>query len=122
MVWTDIVGATGQLFVPQQAQVGLMLRVVVTYTDDGGTTETVMSAATDVVGDLFLGGAAADAWVGTEGQDIASGGAGDDLLVALGGNDILDGGAGADTIIAGAGDDTITGGIGIDQLMRRCRQ
>ena len=94
-----------------------MLRVVVTYTDDGGTTETVMSAATDVVGDLFLGGAAADTWIGTDGQDIASSGAGDDLLVALGGNDILDGGAGADTIIAGAGDDTITGRTGIDQLI-----
>ncbi len=117
VVWTDIAGATGQLFVPTQAQVGLMLRVVVTYTDDGGTTETVMSAATDVVGDLFLGGAAADTWIGTDGQDIASSGAGDDLLVALGGNDILDGGAGADTIIAGAGDDTITGRTGIDQLI-----
>ena len=114
--FSDIVGATGQLFVPTEAQVNRELRVVVTFTDDQGTTETVFSAPTTVVGDLFLGGAAADTWIGTEGQDIASGGAGNDLLVALGGNDILDAGAGADTIIAGAGNDTITGGIGVDQL------
>ena len=115
--FSDIVGATGQLFVPTEAQVNRELRVVVTFTDDQGTTEVVFSAPTTVVGDLFLGGAAADTWIGTEGQDIASGGAGNDLLVALGGNDILDGGAGADTIVAGAGDDTISGGIGNDQLV-----
>ena len=114
--FSDIVGATGQLFVPTEAQVNRELRVVVTFTDDQGTTEIVFSAPTTVVGDLFLGGAAADSWNGTEGQDIASGGGGIDLLVALGGNDILDAGAGADTVIAGAGNDTITGGIGVDQL------
>ena len=114
--FSDIVGATGQLFVPTEAQVNRELRVVVTFTDDQGTTEVVFSAPTTVVGDLFLGGAAADTWIGTDGQDIASGVAGNDLLVALGGNDILDGGVGADTIIAGAGDDTISGAIGNDQL------
>ncbi len=69
-----------------------------------------------MVGDVFVGAAAADTWIGTEGEDIASGGGGNDTLVALGGNDILSGDAGADTIIAGAGHDVISGGIGNDQL------
>ncbi|MGH6690803.1 MAG: calcium-binding protein, partial [Gammaproteobacteria bacterium] len=37
---------TGQLFTPGQNQVGLLLRVVVTFVDDGGATETVTSAPT----------------------------------------------------------------------------
>ena len=48
----DIPGATLPTFTPTQAQVDRELRVVVTYTDDQGTTETVSSAATTVVGDF----------------------------------------------------------------------
>ena len=57
--WTNIVGETNGLFVPQQAQVGSPIRVAVTYTDDQGTTETVFSAATGIVGDEIIAGGGA---------------------------------------------------------------
>src|SRR5262249_29620934 len=38
--FTNIAGATGQLFTPLQAQVNRELQVVVSYVDDGGTLET----------------------------------------------------------------------------------
>ena len=113
--FSDIVDATGQLFVPTQDQVNRELRVVVTYTDDQGTTETVFSASTTVVGDLFFGvGNAIDILSFTEGEDHVFGNGGNDILIGLGGNDQIDGGAGNDTLIGGLGADTMTGGIGND--------
>ena len=47
-------------FTPAQAQVNRPLRVRVFYTDNHGTAEAILSAATDVVGDVFVGTAAAD--------------------------------------------------------------
>ncbi len=51
--WVNIAGATGVTFTPQDlagilpgAQAGLQLRVQVTYTDGGGTLETLFSAPT----------------------------------------------------------------------------
>ena len=44
--WVDIPNATERTFLPGNAQGGQMLRVVASYTDDLGTAETVMSAAT----------------------------------------------------------------------------
>jgi Ca2+-binding RTX toxin-like protein len=115
--WADIPDAIGESFSPGDLQVGRMLRVVVTYIiDDQGTRETVTSAATSVVGDVFVGGAGDDIFTGTEGDDIASGGAGDDTLNGLGGNDILNGNDGADTILGGAGNDTLSGGSDNDTL------
>src|SRR6185436_12214418 len=67
----DIPGATAQTFTPAQAQVNRELRVVVTYTDDNGTLETVMSAPTTVTGDFFNGNADNDNFTGTEGEDLA---------------------------------------------------
>src|SRR5262249_51155028 len=78
-VWTNIAGATAATFTPRQAQVGQLLRVVVTFTDDHGTLETLMSAATGAVGDHIIGTAAADILTGT---------AFDDWLEGLGGNDV----------------------------------
>ncbi len=46
LTWTDIPGAITEFLAPDQPQVNKPLRVTVTYTDDGGTTETVTSAAT----------------------------------------------------------------------------
>ena len=46
LTWNDIPGAITEFLAPDQPQVNKPLRVVVTYTDDGGTTETVTSAAT----------------------------------------------------------------------------
>src|SRR5262245_42093961 len=117
--FSDIAGATGQLFVPTQAQVNRELQVLVTYVDDQGFTETVASATTTVVGDLFIGaGNVVDNLSFTEGEDHIFGNGGADILNALGGNDIIDGGAGNDTIDAGAGNDTInyTMGQGADAV------
>ena len=51
--FTDITGATAQTFTPQGAQVLGVLRVQVTFTDDGGTTETLFSA--QPAGSAFTG-------------------------------------------------------------------
>ena len=123
--FSDIVGATTQLFVPAQGQVNHELRVVVTYVDDHGTTEIVPSAATTVVGNLIFGTNAANTFNGTstpeattEGQDTIFGLGGADNISGLGEADIIDGGTGNDTINAGAGNDTInyTMGQGADQV------
>ena len=47
--WSDIASATGSSFTPGAAQVGLLLRVVASYTDGHGTAEAVPSAATSAV-------------------------------------------------------------------------
>ena len=117
ITWTPIAGANGQLFVPTQAQVGLMLRVVVTYVDDGNTLETVTSAATGVVGDLIVGNNAGNTLIGTAGQDEIFGQGGNDIITALAGNDILDGGNGNDRLDGGTGNDTMSGGLGNDTYL-----
>jgi hypothetical protein len=48
-IFADIAGATGTTFTLTPAQVGRQLRVVASYTDDLGTVERVISAATTVV-------------------------------------------------------------------------
>jgi len=125
LTWSDIAGATTASFTPAQAQVLQLLRVVVTYTDDLGTTETVTSAATGNVGDLITGTAAAntipgtafDDWIqGLGGADILNGNAGGDLLDGGAGNDTLNGGAGFDTLLGGAGNDTLNGGADADSM------
>ncbi len=113
-IFTDIAGATGTTFTPDPTQTSQQLRVVASYTDDLGTLEQVTSAATTVVGDVFVGTAGADIWTGTAGDDIASGGDGNDILNGLGGNDILNGDAGNDILIGGTGADTMAGGVGDD--------
>ena len=101
VIWTPIAGAIGQLFTPTQAEVGRMLRVVVTFVDDGGTTEIVVSAATAIVGDLINGGNLGNTLTGTAGQDE---------MFGNGGNDTLNGAAGNDTLNGGDGNDTLNGG------------
>ncbi|WP_207258383.1 peroxidase family protein [Pseudomonas sp. FW305-70] len=112
--FTDIAGATGLTFTPTQAQVGLSLRVVASFTDGLGTLEQVFSAPTTVVGDVIVGTAGADILTGTAGDDVISGGAGNDILNGLGGNDLLNGDAGNDVLIGGLGADTMAGGDGND--------
>ncbi|WP_223462319.1 peroxidase family protein [Pseudomonas sp. A-R-26] len=112
--FTDIAGATGSTFTPTQAQVGLSLRVVASFTDGLGTLEQVFSAPTTVVGDVIVGTAGADILTGTAGDDVISGGDGNDILNGLGGSDILNGDAGNDVLIGGVGADTMAGGIGND--------
>ncbi len=119
-IWTNIAGQNLQQFIPAQAQVGLQLRAIVTYTDDFGFTQSVTSAATDPVGDFITGTAGPDQGVnslnGTAFSDRIQGLAGADTLNGAGGSDVLEGGAGADTLNGGTGDDLLFGDGGGDVL------
>ena len=128
-VWTVIAGATLATFTPTaEALVGQQLRVVVTFTDDQGTVETLeVRRPTAIVGDNFLGNGLANVYVGTAGADYVlglggidtlSGGDGDDFIDGGLANDLIDGGDGNDTLIGGAngGADTILGGAGNDSI------
>jgi len=107
--FTNIVGATNSTFTPTQAQVNRQLRVVVSYTDDQGTLETLTSVPSTVTGDFYVGTSSDNTFTGTNGQDIIAG---------LGRNDILNGLDGDDTFLYTVGDgrDTIDGGTGNDTL------
>ena len=95
--FVNIAGATGLSFTPQQAQVGLELRLMASFTDLSGVKRVVYSDATDPVGDNRTGTASADTLTGTPWADE---------LIGLAGNDVLNGGAGADVMTGGAGHDT----------------
>lgn len=64
----------------------------------------------------LIGGSAADAWSGMNGNDTLVGNGGNDLLRGGGGDDTLSGGAGDDDIQGGDGADVISGGDGDDRL------
>jgi Ca2+-binding RTX toxin-like protein len=125
--WTNIAGATGASFTPQDlagtafgAQAGLQLRAIVSFTDGGGTAETVTSAPTGPVGANWDGTIfVTNTFNGTAGNDIADGGSaiiigGVDNLNGNAGDDDLDGASGNDVINGGAGNDLITGSAGTD--------
>ncbi|NYT64580.1 heme peroxidase [Alcaligenaceae bacterium] len=120
--WVDIAGATNQAFTPTDTvagnvgQVGSIVRVSVTFTDDKGSVETLVSSATGIVGDLWTGTSASDLFMGTAGDDIAFGAAGSDTFLGGAGDDELHGGAGADTLNGQAGNDILNGDAGNDRL------
>ena len=109
----NIAGETSNPYTLGDADVGREVRVVVSYTDDGGMDETLTSAATAAVGEDIL--------TGTAGNDSdLQGGAGRQTINGLGGDDTLTGGAGDDVFrfAAGAGSDRITDfGTGNDRLL-----
>jgi Ca2+-binding RTX toxin-like protein len=114
--FANITGAVLPTFTPLQAQVNRALRVSVSYTDNQGTLDTVVSAATGVVGDVFVGTPADDLFTGTAGRDNASGLAGADTLNTGGGADVANGGGGADTINTAGGNDIVIGNGGNDAI------
>ncbi len=114
--WVDIAGATQPTFTPGLSEVNAALRVVVSYTDENGTAEQVMSVATNVTGAQINGTGVADIIDGTAGADIINAFGGPDLVNTGAGPDIVDGGGGDDTINGGDGDDELTGGGGADVL------
>ncbi|WP_028626486.1 peroxidase family protein [Metapseudomonas resinovorans] len=114
--WTNIGGATAANFTPGAAQLGLMLRVVASFTDDQGFANTRASEATAVIGGTFNGDAGNNTLTGTAGDDVMNGGGGNDKLNAGAGNDVMTGGAGNDTLNGGAGNDALHGGAGNDQM------
>ena len=80
-----------------------------TFTDDGGTEETVFSAATQAVADDGI-------FILTEEADTFAATAGVDQIWGLGGDDILSGLAGNDQIFGGLGNDFSDGGTGADEM------
>ncbi len=117
VTFTNIAGANTANFTPGVAEVGRFLRVVTTYTDDSGFSNSVASAATSVVGGIFTGTAANNTLTGTAGDDVMSGGDGNDTLNGGAGDDTMDGGTGDDMLNGGAGVDTMTGGTGNDVFL-----
>lgn len=122
--WVNIAGATSATFTPANA--GATLRLVVTYTDDQGTNETLVSLPTAQVGRRVTGTNAAEVLAFTNFDDIGFGGGGadtmngrngHDTLFGEGGGDVLTGHAGDDSIDGGAGDDNLDGGAGNDALL-----
>ena len=109
-------GANTDSYTPGNNQVGKSIRLSVSYTDAGGTLETVISAGTEVVGDLYTGTNAGNIRSFTNGEDNASGLGGADVLNGLGGRDTLNGGTGNDILNGGDGNDTLLGGANNDQL------
>jgi Ca2+-binding RTX toxin-like protein len=114
--FSPIAGATAASFTPTPTQVNRPLRVRVFYTDNHGTAEAILSAATDVVGNVIVGTTGPDTLTGTDGRDNVQGLAGADTITTGLGDDVITGGPGDDTINAGGGNDTITGGNGDDTI------
>ncbi|MDP2578781.1 putative Ig domain-containing protein [Shimia thalassica] len=108
---SDINGATGESYVVTGEDAGARLRVVVTYTDLGGTSENVVSQPTGLVPTPNL------SLIGTAGADVLNGGVGNDTISGLDGNDVLRGNAGDDSLLGGDGVDTLVGGDGNDILI-----
>ncbi len=104
-----IAGATASSYTLTHAEVGMAITVTASYTDQGGTGESVVSSATASVAAL-----AGLTLTGTAGADSLNGGSGDDNLSGLGGNDTLVGYAGNDTLNGGTGNDKMNGGTGDD--------
>ncbi|MBZ9665000.1 heme peroxidase [Pseudomonas sp. LMG 31766] len=114
--FANIPGANSVTFLPGQALAGQMLRVVVSYNDNGNTLEFVTSSAV-VLGLGAVGTEGNDVMIGTPGVDLLEGLGGNDSLFGLANNDILDGGAGNDLIDGGEGDDQMIGGAGNDTFV-----
>ncbi|MDH4871565.1 peroxidase family protein, partial [Pseudomonas sp. BN515] len=114
VTFANIAGANTANFTPDATLAGRFLRVVTTFVDDGGFSNTVNSAATAAVGVAFIGGPAGETFTGTAGDDVANGGGGNDILNGLAGNDTLNGEAGDDVLNGGLGNDTMAGGLGND--------
>lgn len=89
---TAISGATANTFRMLSAQVNHSISLKLSYTDGGGTRESVTS------GILRVGTSGADTITGGDGTDRIAGGGGNDLLIGGKGNDYLDGGTGTDTV------------------------
>jgi Ca2+-binding RTX toxin-like protein len=114
--FVNIAGATARQFTPQQAQVGQLLRAIISFTDGAGRLESVASAPSGVVGDVFNGTAVNDIFAGTAGRDDVSGAGGNDTLTTGDAADLVQGNAGNDTLNTGAGDDIAAGGAGDDAI------
>ncbi|MBT9099626.1 hypothetical protein KFZ76_18165 [Methylovulum psychrotolerans] len=97
---------TGNTYTLKATDIETKVTATASYTDLAGTAESVISAATVLVGAATTGTANADVLLGSAGNDMLLGAAGNDVLVGDLGDDLLDGGSGIDTLVGGAGNDT----------------
>ncbi len=118
ITWNLVAGAVGQTYTPGNLPAGSLIQVTYSYTDGGGTTESLTSAPTDAVGQYWSGNNNNNGHTGTDYQDVLLGNGGNDNLRGGAGNDLVDGGAGDDSIRANVGDgnDVYIGGDGTDTL------
>jgi Ca2+-binding RTX toxin-like protein len=138
--WTNIGGATNAQYDLAAADLGFTLRLVVSYTDGGGTAESLTSAPTapvtepepdeppapppappvpppfDDVGNINLGTTANDTMSALGGDDEVAGGMGQDMLNGDDGDDLVYGNQGADTLHGGREDDVVRGGQDSDMV------
>jgi len=112
--FVNIAGATGSSFTPTVAQAGQQIRVMVRYTDNGNTLESLTSAATAVLAGIMVMTTFGGTLTGTSGAEIMLGSDGDDVLNGMGGDDTLEGGVGNDRLNGGTGADAMMGGAGGD--------
>ncbi|RBI70315.1 hypothetical protein DQW77_14430, partial [Roseovarius sp. TE539] len=96
---TEIAGATGATHAVTAPEVGREISVEISYTDDDGADETVLSAAVRAAGipQTLTGTPGPDSLVGGNGHDTIRGLESDDTLTGNAGDDRLEGGAGFDT-------------------------
>jgi len=99
---SPITGANAETYVLTQDDVATAISVTVSYTDGGGTAESVTSDQTEPVlsNDETL--------QGDSGDNSLSGGDGEDTLSGGPGNDTLEGGPDADRFVIKPGDQQIT--------------
>jgi hypothetical protein len=100
---TPISGAIASSYGLTQEDVGAQISMQVSYTDGGGTLESVTSdptqAVTNINDDTFEGNDGDNTLSGGDGADKISGGLGNDTITASPSNDLMDGGEGIDTAI-----------------------
>lgn len=119
-----IAGATAATYVAQVHDIDQFIQVAVSYTDGGGTDESVVSNAAQIDmrpatngNDVIFGSPLLDdTIVGLDGADAIFGLAGNDRLDGGPGNDSVQGGDGNDGVIGGDGNDTLSGGNGDDNV------
>jgi Ca2+-binding RTX toxin-like protein len=116
LIWIDLAGESSSALLVVDAYVGLQLRALATFTDNGNTTEYVYSAGTTpvVAFNTINGTSDPETLAGTALRDLIFGLAGNDSLSGLASNDTLNGGSGNDTLDGGTGNDSMLGGADND--------
>ena len=99
-----ITGAISRIYNIVNDDIGEPISVRITYTDGGGTTETLTSAETAAVTSAIppetkIPTDSADSIIGTELSEIIASRGGNDFITASKGNDRIDGGLGIDTVL-----------------------
>ncbi|WP_421249110.1 tandem-95 repeat protein, partial [Aeromonas sanarellii] len=120
ITWSNVSGAVGSSLVLDAGLLGQHIRVLASYTDGGGTAESVSSIATATVTQSLnpISGSDGDdnPLYGTEVVDLIHAKAGNDVVYAKGGDDVVYGEGGDDTLYGEDGNDSLLGGGGTDYL------